>query len=151
PQLAEPRVGVVAARRDGRSVRPSRILAAAVVVAVFVAWHSSGRRWPVAVLPSAMLRAAAGDRLIVEPDDGRAPIYSLLSSPRRTLDLTMYELDDPTVEQILASDAARGVRVRVILDRRLEQQRNEAAYDYLTNRHVQVTWSSSRFFATHQK
>jgi len=103
------------------------------------------------VLPSVAPRAAAGDRLIVEPDDGMAPIYALLSSPRRSLDLTIYELDDPTAEQILAQDAARGVRVRLILDRRLQQRHNQPAFDYLTRRGVRVLWSSSRYFATHEK
>lgn len=79
------------------------------------------------------------------------PVYALLSSPRRSLDMTMYELDDATAEAILASDSARGVRVRVILDRRLERQRNQMAYDYLSRRGVQVVWSSARFFATHEK
>lgn len=80
-----------------------------------------------------------------------APVYALLSSPRHSLDLTMYELDDPTAEQILASDAARGVRVRVILDRRLQRRHNQPAFDYLTRRGVRVVWSSSRYFATHEK
>jgi phosphatidylserine/phosphatidylglycerophosphate/cardiolipin synthase-like enzyme len=92
-----------------------------------------------------------GDRLIVEPDDGMTAIYDLLRSPRRTLDLTMYELADPAVEAILATDAARGVRVRVILDGRLEHARNAPAYDYLRGRGVAVAWSSPRFFATHEK
>jgi phosphatidylserine/phosphatidylglycerophosphate/cardiolipin synthase-like enzyme len=80
-----------------------------------------------------------------------APIYALLASPRRTLDLTMYELEDPTTEQILGDLAARGVRVRVILDGRLQRARNEPAYSYLTHRGVQVAWSSSHFFVTHEK
>jgi cardiolipin synthase len=104
-----------------------------------------------AVLPVAEPAQAAGDRLIVEPDDGMAPIYALLASPRRTLDLTMYELVDPTAEAILADDAARGVRVRVVLDHGLEQQRNTPAYDFLRSRGVEVAWSSRRFFATHEK
>jgi phosphatidylserine/phosphatidylglycerophosphate/cardiolipin synthase-like enzyme len=121
------------------------------VVVIGIGWHASGHGRPRAVLPKGPPAAAAADRLIVEPDDGMQPIYSLLSSPRRSLDMTMYELDDPTAEQILASDAARGVRVRLILDRRLQRQHNQPAYDYLSRRGVHVTWSSSRYFATHEK
>ncbi|HVY10256.1 MAG TPA: phospholipase D-like domain-containing protein [Mycobacteriales bacterium] len=133
-------------------MRIRRLLAVLVLVASGVGWHA-WRHGPrtVAVLPDVAPRAAAGDRLIVEPDDGMGPIYDLLSSPRRTLDLTIYELVDPTAEAILAADAARGVRVRVILDSRLERRRNQAAYAYLRGRGVQVAWSSSRFFATHEK
>jgi phosphatidylserine/phosphatidylglycerophosphate/cardiolipin synthase-like enzyme len=127
------------------------VVVAVVAVVVAVGWHSSRGGRPQAVLPPAAPPAAAGDRLILEPDDGMEPIYALLASPRRSLDLTMYELEDPTAEQILASDAARGVRVRVILDSRLERARNRPAYDYLSRNGVAVTWSSSRYFATHEK
>ena len=132
-------------------MRSSRILAALVALVVGVGWHASRHAHPHAVLPSVAPRAAAADRIIVEPDDGMAPIYALLSSPRRSLDMTMYELDDPTAEQILAGDAARGVRVRLILDRRLQRAHNQPAYDYLTSRGVHVVWSSLRYFATHEK
>lgn len=123
-----------------------------VLAAGITIWHSTrGGEHLAAVLPAVAPPAAASDRLIVEPDDGMAAIEDLLGSPRRSLDLTMYELEDPSAERILASDAARGVRVRVILDGRLERARNLAAYDYLRGRGVAVTWSSSRFFATHEK
>lgn len=132
-------------------MKSPRVLAVFVALVAMLGWRASGHRGPVAALPSAPPRAAAGDRLIVEPDDGMAPIYSMLASSRRSLDLTMYELDDATAESILAADAARGVRVRVILDRRLERRRNLPAYDYLSHRGVRVVWSSLRYFATHEK
>ena len=133
-------------------MRPTRVFAAAVVIAAALLWHRGpGHSQPRAALPSIAPAAAAADRLIVEPDDGIGVVYGLLESARRTLDLTMYELEDPTAEEILAADAARGVRVRVILDRRLEQARNAPAYDFLRGRGVDVVWSSGRFFATHEK
>jgi phosphatidylserine/phosphatidylglycerophosphate/cardiolipin synthase-like enzyme len=104
-----------------------------------------------AQLPSAQPPAARADRLIIEPDQGMAPIDALLASPRRSLDLTMYELVDPTAEALLADDATRGVRVRVVLDSRLERQRNQPAYDFLRSRGADVVWSSGAFFATHEK
>lgn len=117
-----------------------------------IAWQSTrGCAPPRAVLPLVAPAAAAGDRVIVEPDDGMAVIDDLLGSARRSLDLEIYELDDPSAELALAADAARGVRVRVILDRRLEQVRNLAAYEFLHSRGVEVAWSSPRFFATHEK
>lgn len=104
-----------------------------------------------AQLPAAEPARAAADRLVVEPDDGMAPIDALLASPRHSLDMTMYELSDPTAEAALAADAARGVRVRVLLDGGLERTRNAPAFDYLRSRGVEVAWSSRRFFATHEK
>jgi phosphatidylserine/phosphatidylglycerophosphate/cardiolipin synthase-like enzyme len=132
-------------------IRRRRLVA--LVVVALAGWqllpHRPGA--VTAVLPTAMPAAATGDRLIVEPDDGMAPVYSLLRSPRHSLDLTIYELADPTAEAILAEDAARGVRVRVVLDSRLERDRNAPAYGYLRSRGVTVAWSSTRYFATHEK
>jgi phosphatidylserine/phosphatidylglycerophosphate/cardiolipin synthase-like enzyme len=127
-------------------------IALLAAVALLV-WHGLARNTPgvVAQLPRGEPAAAADDRLIIEPDAGLPPIYSLLASAHRTLDMTMYELVDPSAEAVLADDAARGVRVRVILDHRLEGSRNLPAYDFLRSRGVQVEWSSGRFFATHQK
>jgi cardiolipin synthase len=132
---------------------PWRVAGATVIVLVVLLWRLDGHApsSTTAALPSGEPIAAAGDTLIVEPDDGMAPIYSLLSSPRRTLDMTMYELVDPTAESLLAQDAARGVRVRIVLDHGLEQRRNTPAYDFLRARGVDVAWSSPRFFATHEK
>jgi phosphatidylserine/phosphatidylglycerophosphate/cardiolipin synthase-like enzyme len=133
-------------------MRPVRVLVvggAVALIALRLAAH--GVVAPRAELPSIEPAAARSDEVVVEPDAGMTPIYRLLASPRRTLDLTMYELVDPTAESVLAADAARGVRVRVLLDHRLEAQRNQPAYDYLRSRGVSVTWSSPRFFATHEK
>jgi phosphatidylserine/phosphatidylglycerophosphate/cardiolipin synthase-like enzyme len=57
------------------------------------------------------------------------------------VDLTMYELIDPTGEADLAADAARGVNVRVILDQHLEKSRNAATYAYLAAHGVHVHWA----------
>ena len=80
-------------------------------------------------------------RLLIEPGSGIGPIYKLITGARSSVDLTMYELADPTAEADLAADAARGVDVRVILDQHLEKSANTAAYDYLTARGVHVRWA----------
>jgi len=79
-------------------------------------------------------------RVLAEPAAGIGPVYQLITGARSSVDLTMYELADPAAEADLAADAARGVDVRVILDRHLERSRNTSAYDYLTARGVHVRW-----------
>jgi phosphatidylserine/phosphatidylglycerophosphate/cardiolipin synthase-like enzyme len=140
-------------RQVSRRRRRLRRVAALGIVLALVVWRLAAHPPAVAraELPSAEPAGARDDSLIVEPDAGMAPIYALLSSPRRSLDLTMYELVDPTAESLLADDAARGVRVRVVLDHRLEGQRNEPAYDFLRSRGVEVQWASGRYFVTHEK
>jgi cardiolipin synthase len=136
-----------------RRRHPVRRLAVVSAVLVLLLWRLADHP-PAAAraqLPTAEPAGARHDRVIVEPDAGMSPIYTLLASPRRSLDMTMYELADPAAESILADDAARGVRVRLVLDQHLERQRNQPAYDFLRSRGVEVAWAPDRFFASHEK
>jgi cardiolipin synthase A/B len=80
--------------------------------------------------------------LVIEPNDGMQPIYGLMSSARHELDMTMYELADAQAVDILESDAARGVIVRVILDEDYSGGSvNASSYEELTSHGVQVHWA----------
>lgn len=86
---------------------------------------------------------AAQLRLLTEPAAGIGPVYRLITRARRSVDLTMYELADPTTEADLAAAAKRGVDVRVLLDRRYEQDANRSAYRYLAAHGVHVRWAAA--------
>jgi cardiolipin synthase len=100
---------------------------------------------PIATQPPAKLS------ILIEPDAGMAEIYALIASARHTLDLTMYELEDTHAEQLLATDAGRGVDVRVILNHTYTSSDNAAAYSYLQAHGVHVRWASTVYALTHQK
>lgn len=85
--------------------------------------------------------SSASLRLLTEPAAGIGPIYQLIARARSSVDLTMYELNDPTAETGLAADAARGVNVRVLLDQHEEKSRNAAAFAYLSAHRVHVRWA----------
>jgi phosphatidylserine/phosphatidylglycerophosphate/cardiolipin synthase-like enzyme len=104
-----------------------------------------------ASLPAPAVATPAQYRLLTEPADGLSTIYRLISSARRTVDMTMYELADPVAEADLAADAQRGVVVRLVLDQDLAKTYNTPAYDYLTARRVDVHWASKSYDVTHQK
>jgi len=89
--------------------------------------------------------------LVTEPDQGLTPIYSLISSAKSTLDITMYELTDTQAEQLLVQAASSGVMVRVILDQNLEKSPNTSAFNYLSSNGVEVHWANPKYSATHQK
>jgi cardiolipin synthase A/B len=99
---------------------------------------------PTTTAPSAL-------SLLVEPQDGMTPLYSFMSSARESLDMTMYELSDSAAQQILIADHQRGVRVRVLLDRKYSGESvNQAAYTALSAAGVPVAWTNdSEIF--HQK
>jgi hypothetical protein len=98
-----------------------------------------------------LVTQAAGNTLVTEPDQGLGVIYSLINAAQHTIDITMYELDDPTFEQDLANRVAAGVAVRVILDQNLEGNNNQAAYAFLSQNGVAVHWANPVYAATHQK
>jgi cardiolipin synthase len=89
--------------------------------------------------------------VLVEPDRGIAPIYAFLSSARHSIDLTMYELVDPQVVQLLETAAARGVVVRVVLDGNNERTANKPAFESLSAHGVHAVWADSRYASTHEK
>jgi cardiolipin synthase A/B len=104
-----------------------------------------------AFLPAAGAGQPKPLSLITEPNAGYAPIDALLASPHHRLDLTMYELEDPNAEAILAADARRGVTVRVLLDHEWAGEANASAFAFLAAHHVHVRWASSRVAITHEK
>jgi cardiolipin synthase len=92
--------------------------------------------------------------LITEPQDGMAPFYAAINRARSSVDLVMYELDDPTAERDLVAAQQRGVTVRVLLNRGYYgggSPENAAAYSYLHGHGVPVRWSPGYFALTHQK
>jgi hypothetical protein len=102
-------------------------------------------------LAAAPAHAAAGTyTLLTLPDQGESQIYSFVNSAKSSIDMTMYELRDTTMENDLIAREKAGVNVRVILDRQ-ETSVNSAAYSALQAGGVSVTYSSSSFTYTHQK
>ncbi len=89
--------------------------------------------------------------ILIEPDSGMSEIYALITSARHAVDLTMYELEDTRAEALLATDAERGVDVRVILNSTDTSSANAAAYSYLLGHRVHVRWASTIYALTHQK
>ena len=100
---------------------------------------------------SLRVHAAGGLALVVEPAAGPEPVYALLRSARRSVDVAIYELEDDQATALLAADAARGVRVRVLLDGHYVRRYNAPAYSYLRSHGVRVRWAPSHFDVAHEK
>jgi len=89
--------------------------------------------------------------LLTEPDQGIGPVYALLRSARHSIDLTMYEVVDPQIVELLENAAGHGVIVRVILDTNREKAANQPTHDALAAHGVHVVWADTRYAATHEK
>ena len=85
--------------------------------------------------------------LIQEPQAGYQSIYDFISSAKKTVDMTMYELSDPKAQAALVADAKRGVAVRVLFDSDTApgggKEVNQAAYNDLKANGVNVKWAWS--------
>jgi cardiolipin synthase A/B len=88
--------------------------------------------------------------ILAEPDAGVGLIDKLITSARRSVDLTIYTLRDLTAEDDLVADAKRGVSVRVILDQHLEKKVNTTTYNFLRGHGVHVAWAP-KTITYHQK
>src|SRR6185437_11560088 len=91
--------------------------------------------------------------LITEPDDTVQPVVQAIQNAHTSVDLVIYELEDPQVEQALADAQSRGVQVRVLLDNldSFGNYPNDAAYTFLQSHNVPIEWSPNYFPLTHQK
>jgi hypothetical protein len=88
--------------------------------------------------------------LVILPDQGENAIYNFVNSATSSIDVTIYELNDVTLENALVAREKAGATVRVILDQ-AQKSYNTAAYNLLTAGGVGVVWSSTSFTYTHQK
>ncbi|EFV13065.1 phospholipase D-like domain-containing protein [Segniliparus rugosus] len=79
----------------------------------------------------------------VNHDSNFQKVVDLIDGAQKSIDMTMYHLDDQNMEDALVHAAQRGVNVRVVLDTRGETKKNQAAYDYLTQNGVHVVWDSA--------
>ena len=82
---------------------------------------------------------------------GMKPVYDFVLAAKKSVDMTMYELVDPTMVSDLAADQRRHVKVRVILDTNREASRNGPAFQALRAGGVKVVWADTIYEATHQK
>jgi hypothetical protein len=103
------------------------------------------------VAASGSAEAASGTlTLLTLPDNGETAIYNFVDSATSSINVTIYELNDRTLENDLVAREKAGVDVRVILDQ-AQKSYNTAAANVLTAGGVGVVWSSTAFTYTHQK
>ena len=127
----------VASGRGGASRARSRVLTTVVVVACTcgAAGGSVGQA-----------SATSYYRLVQYPRAGFGGFYTQIAHAQRTIDMEMYELEDRTAERDLVAAAARGVRVRVLLDRAFSGARvNSGAAHYLAAHGVEVRWAPAGY------
>lgn len=96
---------------------------------------------------------APSARLIVEPDDGVAPVVGFIRGATRSLDVAMYLLSDRDVVSALEASRTRGVRVRVMLEENPygTGPGNQSVSSHLSAAGIATRWSPARYRFNHEK
>ncbi|WP_321505692.1 phospholipase D-like domain-containing protein [uncultured Methanoregula sp.] len=94
--------------------------------------------------------------LFIEPDSGRAPIIDAIDSATRSINLTIYNLNDKKIMAALENASARGIAVRVIYDAGKDPEsevtdRNLPRMQELESHGVLTRPGPAVFAKTHQK
>jgi len=93
------------------------------------------------------------DQLIVEPEDGRAPILSAIEKSKSTIDLVMYGFTDRTLLSALIHAKNQGKNITVLLEPHPyeSENENELAKQVLENAKITLATPNPIFQLTHQK
>ena len=114
---------------------------------------SAARKRPSASQPVAP--QSQGYTLLTQPDSGRGQILSLLNGAQSSIDLTIYEIEDPQIISALTAAAKRGVSVRVLYNyysfQGYSHDPNAQYVAQLNAGGVQTKQASQQFTVTHQK
>ena len=90
--------------------------------------------------------------VIPEADNSVTPIYALVNAAAKTIDMTMYSLEDTIFTADLVAACKRGVVVRVILDQNSEKSGNTSAFNALNAQAgCSAVWANKAFAVTHEK
>jgi cardiolipin synthase len=92
-------------------------------------------------------------RLIVEPDDGLAPVLEFFASAEKSLLIKQFTFtEDRFIEAVIERKNA-GVDVRVMLNAKRSggDRANDDTFERFANAGIPVQWSSPKFYVTHEK
>lgn len=91
--------------------------------------------------------------LIVQPDDGIAPILKTLEIAKQSLDIKMFQFTDPVLIEAVINAHKRGVKVRVMLNpsRFTGEHDNDEAFKLFKNAKVPVQDTNPKYPITHEK
>jgi hypothetical protein len=77
------------------------------------------------------------------------PVTRLIDGATTSIDVTMYQLSSSVIQAALRGAAARGIKVRILLDR--AQPENTPLVATFANAGIEAKLTSARFTYTHQK
>jgi len=91
--------------------------------------------------------------LIVQPDDGIAPILNTIEAATHTLDIKMFQFTDPVLIEAVINSHKRGVKIRVMLNpsRFTGEHDNDEAFELFKKAKVPIKDTNPKYPITHEK
>jgi phosphatidylserine/phosphatidylglycerophosphate/cardiolipin synthase-like enzyme len=98
-------------------------------------------------------KKSAAHRLIIQPDEGTAPVVELIDGARKSLRVKQFTLTDSAIMSALVRAHGRNVDVRIMLNphRSSGDRANDESFKTLKHAGLKVEWSNPAFAVTHEK
>ncbi|HRJ72573.1 MAG TPA: phospholipase D-like domain-containing protein [Terrimicrobiaceae bacterium] len=91
--------------------------------------------------------------LIVQPDDGAAPVREFINSAKKSLLIKQFTYSEPSLLQAVVDRKNAGVDVRIMLNPKRSggDRANDDTYDFFKKNGVNIQWANPKFYVTHEK
>ena len=91
--------------------------------------------------------------LIVQPDDGVAPVLDFIRLARESLLIKQFTFTQPELMDAVVERKEAGVAVRVMLNPKRSggDRANDGTFDFFKSAGVDIKWASPKFYVTHEK
>jgi phosphatidylserine/phosphatidylglycerophosphate/cardiolipin synthase-like enzyme len=91
--------------------------------------------------------------LIVQPDDGVAPVREFIRAAKRSLLIKQFTFTEPSLLAAVIDRKNAGVAVRVMLNPKRSggDRANDDTFEALKAAGVEIQWASPKFYVTHEK
>ncbi len=91
--------------------------------------------------------------LIVQPDDGVAPVLDFIRLARESLLIKQFTFTQPEIMKAVVDRHVAGVKVRVMLNPKRSggDRANDETFQYFKDAGIEIKWASPKFYVTHEK
>jgi len=91
--------------------------------------------------------------VIVQPDDGTAPVLDFIRSARESLLIKQFTFTEPEIMQAVVDRKDAGVAVQIMLNPKRSggDRANDETLAFFEKAGVNIQWASPKFYVTHEK
>lgn len=92
-------------------------------------------------------------RLIIEPDEGPAPVREFISSAKKTLRIKQFSFTEPSLIEAVIERHKAGVEVKVMLNpqRSSGSRANDETLKQFQDAGIAAQWTNPKFYVSHEK